>query len=30
MRPIDLLYISGMPMLTAIDHVIKFRSLIPL
>ena len=27
---IDLLYISGMPMLTAIDHVIKFRSLIPL
>jgi len=27
---IDLLYISGMPMLTAIDPVIKFRSLIPL
>jgi len=27
---IDLLYISGIPMLTAIDHVIKFRSLIPL
>jgi len=27
---VDLLYISGMPMLTAIDHVIKFQSLIPL
>ena len=27
---IDLLNISGMPMLTAIDHTIKFRSIIPL
>jgi len=27
---IDLLHISRMPVLTAVDHVIKFRSLIPL